>query len=99
MLKVKRKTMVNRKSTVRAKGFIATIGPYRVSMCQLPLQSEVGRRRGVLTLGKTTYDFFITYFFYCCKQFRRSKMKREGSLSMLLHYTHFAQRLMKTPKF
>lgn len=56
--------MVNRKRTVRAKGFITTIGPYRVSMCQLPLQSEVGRRRGVLTLGKErTYDFFITYFF------------------------------------
>lgn len=56
--------MVNRKRTVRAKDLITTIGPYWVSMCQLPLQSEVGRRRGVLILGKErTYDFFITSFF------------------------------------
>lgn len=52
MLEVKGTTMVNRKRTVRAKGLITMIGPYRVSMCQLPLQSEVRRKRGVLSLTK-----------------------------------------------
>lgn len=52
MLEVKGTTMVNRKHTVRAKGLTSMIGPYWVSMCQLPLQSEVGRKRGVLSLSK-----------------------------------------------
>lgn len=72
----------------QAKGLKALsqrLGLTGISMCQLPLQSEVRRRRDVLILSKErTYDVFHTLFSYCCKQFRRSKMKREGSLTRLL---------------